>query len=155
SSKTFACETINVDYYIELLRYNPSIAKRYTAVKALAYFPNETVDQLLSERVKDSDEHIYVRLEASAYLARRNNPLGFEFIQECLRSITDENRLEATLILGEIDQPRSKELLIETLLNRNQLAPVRAAAAWCLGEVKEPQSLNALVSSFLETDDEI
>jgi hypothetical protein len=55
--------------FLEMLA-SPSVTDRYTAAKALSYFKDNTVSEILIEHMYDTREHIYVRLESAAGLAR-------------------------------------------------------------------------------------
>lgn len=142
------------DYYIGLLS-NASLSKRYTAAKALAFFSSKRVFEILTNKLGDSGEHIYVRIEAAASLARQNDPRGYDFIK---RSLCDEylqNKLEAVIVLAEITTDTSCKILIETLLDDNQHPEIRAGAAWALGELSNKLALNALIESFASVDENI
>jgi HEAT repeat protein len=98
----------------------------------------------------DEKEHIYVRVESAAGLARRNDHAGMEFIERVLAGEYLEHRLEAVIILGEIRSEASQQILIRILLDKEQHAEIRAGAAWALGELQQPTSAEALIRSFLE-----
>jgi HEAT repeat protein len=52
------------------------------------------------------------------------------------------------IVLGEIGQRESSDVLIKTLLDTKQHPEIRAGAAWSLGELKDNNALNALVTAF-------
>lgn len=133
--------------YIDLLN-DISISKRYRAAKALSLFDSSQVTNALSNKLGDLNEHIYVRLEAASGLAHRKIADGYDFIENCLRDEFLQNRLEAVIVLGEIDTDESKLILIKTLMNNNQHAEIRAGAAWALGELKDRVALESLIESF-------
>jgi hypothetical protein len=144
----FDCDkSASEDYYVELLS-SASLSKRYIAAKALGFFDSPQVIKYLGDKLNDTSEHIYIRLEAAASLARRNNSLGFDFIRRCLSNEYLQNRLEAAIVLGEIHNETSCKLLIDTLLNKEQHPEIRAGAAWALGELRDKLALNALIKSF-------
>jgi HEAT repeat protein len=98
----------------------------------------------------DEREHIYVRLEASAGLARTGQTAGMEFISQTLQNEYLEQRLEAVIILGEIRSEASAQTLTNILLDTSQHAEIRAGAAWALGELQQPMSIDPLIQVFLE-----
>jgi HEAT repeat protein len=104
----------------------------------------------LTQRMADDREHIYVRLEAAAGLARAGDGAGMAFIQQTLRGEYLEHRLEAVIILGEIPADDSRQALTTVLLDQGQHPDIRAGAAWALGELQQPASVDALVQVFLE-----
>lgn len=127
-----------------------SVADRYTAVKALSHILSAGSAQALLARANDEHEHIYVRLEAAAGLARAGQAVGIQFIQRTLVDQFLAHRLEAVIILGEIRLPESVQTLTAVLLDSAQHAEIRAGAAWALGELQQPSSVDALIQVFLE-----
>ncbi|MCL5999733.1 MAG: HEAT repeat domain-containing protein [Chloroflexi bacterium] len=147
-------QTITESYYLDLLG-NVSQSKRYTAAKALSLIRSPAVLEALNRTLMDSDEHIYVRLEAAASLARHEEETGIRFIKACLLDDYPQHRLEAVIVLCEITSDTATRLLMETLLDETQHPEVRAGAAWALGERRERQAIEALVNSFLAVPEEI
>ncbi|HET8580234.1 MAG TPA: HEAT repeat domain-containing protein, partial [Nitrospiraceae bacterium] len=137
--------------YFDLAR-SASLADRYTAVKALGRFPDQAATEALLERIKDDREHIYVRVDAAAGLARRGHPAGLEFLTETLRDEYLENRLEAAIILGEVATPNAADLLVDAVRDSEQHPEIRAGAAWALGEIGAKKALPVLVDSFAALD---
>jgi HEAT repeat protein len=135
--------------FVSLLK-STSVADRYAAAKALSHFEGSAIAEALRERMVDEKEHIYVRVESAAGLARRNDRAGMEFIERVLAGEYLEHRLEAVIILGEIRTDASQQILTRVLLDKEQHAEIRAGAAWALGELQQPTSADALIQSFLE-----
>lgn len=105
--KQFSCSGgIAQDYYIARLS-SPSLSERYAASKALSTFPSKDVSRILIGKVNQSDEHIYVRLEAASSLAHHSEEQGWSFIKQCLADDYLQNRLEAVIALGEIPSDTS------------------------------------------------
>ena len=129
---------------------SPAVADRYAAAKALSHLHDSAASAGLKQRMADDREHIYVRLEAAAGLARAGENIGMRFIQQILQGQPLEPRLEAVIILGEIPTDESREVLTAVLLNRDQHPEIRAGAAWALGELQQSSSADALVQVFLE-----
>ena len=154
-STRFKCgKSVKIQDYVGLLS-NPSISKRYTATKALGFYKISEVREVLVGRINDSDEHVYVRLEAAAGLARHGDSTGYSFIRGFLKSEYLQNRLETVIVLGEINRPESCEILVSVLQDKNQDPDIRAGAAWSLGELKNKAGIEALITSFEEVDDKI
>lgn len=135
--------------FLEMLA-SPAVADRYTAAKALSRLYDPTASAALTQRMADDREHIYVRLEAAAGLARAGDAGGMDFIRQTLQGQYLEHRLEAVIILGEIPSDESRQALTTVLLDRAQHPEIRAGAAWALGELQQPSSIDALVQVFLE-----
>lgn len=142
---------VSAEYYISKA-FNPSLSERYASVKALSFFEGDEVIDTLIKKIKDEDEHIYVRLEAAGSLARKNNQLGWEFINNCTSNPYLQNRLESVIILAEIPSDKSCEMLCNILINEDQHPEIRAGAAWALGEISNKDSLDALIDSFTNMD---
>ena len=102
--------------FLEMLD-SPAVADRYTAAKALSHFQDSAICAALKQRMADDREHIYVRLEAAAGLARASDAAGMEFIQQTLQGQYLEHRLEAVIILGEIPTDDSRNTLTTVLLD--------------------------------------
>jgi len=135
--------------FLELLA-SSAISDRYTAVKALSHLRAPDVAKALRARMNDEREHIYVRLEAAAGLARLKTAGGMQFIRRTLAAEYLEHRLEAVIILGEIPSKDSARTLTAVLHDRQQHAEIRAGAAWALGELRRPECADALIQVFLE-----
>ena len=105
--------------------------------------------------MNDEKEHIYIRLEAASSLLKMRDKESVPFFEKMLNDTYLENRLECVIVLGEIGQPESSDLLIKTLLNAKQHPEIRAGAAWSLGELRDKKALNALVTAFDTVDKEI
>lgn len=137
-----------------------SLSERYAAAKALRYrgFSRES-ESKLALRVRDSDENIYVQLEAAAALAAFDNAVGWEFMESKLRSselyVPLETQLETIIVVSEIASPRSEALLIEVLRDSQRDDELRAGAAWALGQFSSKSSAGALVETFNSTPLEI
>lgn len=154
-SSDFTCDkSASESYYIKLLS-STSLSKRYTAAKSLAFFYSPEIANSLFNKLKDSREHIYVRLEAAASLAHQNDNRGYDFIKICLNDEYLQNRLEAVIVLGEIDKDASCQILVDTLLDDKQHPEIRAGAAWALGELSNKSALNALIESFIIVEESI
>ena len=141
-------------YYLTNLNSN-SLSERYASAKALAFFDENIVKQSLLRKLEDDSEHIYVKLEAAASLARFNIDEGFEFISSSLKSDYNQNVLEAVIILGEIRTEKSCELLISVLNNSELDSEIRAGAAWSLGEINSNSSIDALSCCFNSINENI
>ncbi|MBI4662201.1 MAG: HEAT repeat domain-containing protein [Verrucomicrobia bacterium] len=135
--------------FLEMLA-SLAVADRYTAAKALSHILNAPASTALAQRIADEREHIYVRLEAAAGLARAGEAAGMAFIKQTLQDQYLEHRLEAVIILGEIPTDESCQALTTVLLDQSQHPEIRAGAAWALGELQQPASADALVEVFLE-----
>lgn len=141
----------DIQLYLRLTK-SSSLSDRYTAAKALTRFRATEAEEALVQLVRDSKEHIFVRLDAAAGLMRTGHNLGKQFLAETLEDEYLENRLEAVIVLGEVGTPEAAELLSGVLRNPAQHAEIRAGAAWALGELGAAEVLPTLIDSFMSLE---
>lgn len=156
---TLQCPTsVSEAYFIEKLA-SVNLSERYAAAKALRYRGYSAAMPVLESRMTDADEDIYVQLEAAAALAAYDNPNGWDFMENKLRSpvmtVPLETQLETVIVVSEIPKSRSEQLLIEVLRDSNRDDELRAGAAWALGQFVSATSATALVDTFNSTPLEI
>jgi len=131
------------------------LSERYAAAKALSYFNQSDVSAALLERIHNADEHIYVKLEAAASLARFGFNEGYDFISQCLEEHYLQNVLEAVIVLAEIHSDKACSMLCDILANDCFDSEIRAGAAWGLGEQQNKIALATIVKSFGYVDEGI
>jgi len=143
--------TVEESYFIEKLA-SVNLSERYAAAKALRYRGYINAKPVLESRMNDTDEDIYVQLEAAAALAAYDDPNAWEFIEKKLRSpvmtVPLETQLETVIVASEIPKERSESLLIEVLQDSQRDDELRAGAAWALGQFASAASATALVNTF-------
>jgi hypothetical protein len=154
SDKIPCSGNLTQSHYIKLMK-SASLSDRYGAAKALSFFKSNETISALKDKMRDEKEHIYIRLESASSLLKMGNKESVPFFEKLLCDQYLENRLECVIVLGEIAQSESSDLLIKTLLDAKQHAEIRAGAAWSLGEQKDKKALNALVTAFDAVDKDI
>jgi len=153
--RSFPCsKSITPEYYIDKLS-SRDLSTRYAAAKALALFDPKAITKSLLTKIEDTEEHIYVRLEAAASLARHDEAAGWSFIEQCLEGDYLQDTLEAVIVLGEIRTDKACRILCKVLQDNEQHAEIRSGAAWALGEQRNKLALDALVDSFSSVDEDI
>jgi hypothetical protein len=145
---------VDEDYFIAQLR-SASLSERYAAAKALRFRGFEKAAMPLKERMLDEAEDIYVQLEAAASLASKSDASGWEFLSDCLNSEYLTVQLETIIVLSEIPNAKSEQLLITILIDTDRDTEIRAGAAWALGEFATRDSASALVDTFNLASSEI
>lgn len=135
------------EYYNEMLK-STSISDRYGAAKAFSFLSEKVNTSPLNDRINDGAEHIYVKLEAAAALARKKDQRGYDFIKSILNSDYLEHRLEAVIILGEIQTEQSGQFLVSVLEDTDQPEEIRSGAAWALGELNMESTILPVVTAF-------
>ncbi len=146
------CPTsVSEAYFIDKLA-SVNLSERYAAAKALRYRGYTAAKPMPEARMTDADEDIYVQLEAAAALAAYDDPNGWEFVENKLRSLVMtvplETQLETVIVASEIPKSRSEQLLIEVLRDSQRDDELRAGAAWALGQFASTTSATALVDTF-------
>lgn len=139
---------VDSTYYLQKLS-SSSLSDRYCAAKAFSYLPIKNHHDTLIQKLNDDAEHIYVRLEVAATLARVQSPDGIKFIRKVLSDSYLEHRLEAVIILGEIKTDEACLLLQEVLKDESQDPEIRGGAAWSLGEMNNTACIPDLIKAFL------
>lgn len=152
--RSFPFGQVTEKYYLDNLS-SPNLSDRYGASKALSRFSSPHVREALVKKLQDDKEHIYVRLETAASLARLGDDEGYQFIRSTLNDAYLRNVLEAVIVLSEIRSETSCRILSEVLKDENRDPEIRAGAAWGLGELNEKAALDSLVESFTAVDETI
>jgi hypothetical protein len=146
------CEPpVDMTFYAAMLN-SVSISDRYTACKAFRDMSVNINTAVLQERMNDPDEHVYVRLEAAAALATRNVPGVWERLSEFLKSEFAPHRLETVILLAEIPNEKSRDLLNQVLRDTGEDPEIRAGAAWAIGEHGDQSALGILIDCFSSMD---
>lgn len=145
--KSIPKNKVKADYFLANLN-NLNLSERYAAVKALSYFDQPKVIKALKKKLIEEGEHIYVKLEAAASLARFGIEDGYTFLKTCLSDQYLQHVLETVIVLNEIKSDRACEMLCEILLDGKYDTEIRAGAAWGLGEQQNKSALEAIVTSF-------
>lgn len=147
-SRTIPLEDrVDCSHYLEDVS-SASESARFAAVKALSLFEEAEVGPALLERMNDPNDHIFVRLEAAASLARRENAQGWGFLETTLSDEYLERRLESVIVLAELEGQKARDLLCAVLSDPQQPADIRSGAAWALGEHRDPQVIDILSQTF-------
>jgi len=142
---------IDETYFTDKLA-SVNLSERYAAAKALRYRGYSNALSALASRMNDPEEDIYVQLEAAAALAAYDDPNGWKFIESKLRNpvmtVPLETQLETVIVVSEIANKYSENILIEVLQDRDRDEELRAGAAWALGKFASQTSATALVDTF-------
>jgi hypothetical protein len=129
-----------------------SFSDRFAAIKALGYIGGEDVIENLEKVMENSDLNPFVQLEAAASLAKIGHDSGWKHLEEILKTANDDKaslRLEVAIILGEIDDPQSEEMLLNTLDDSEEVDEIRAEAAHSLGLIGAEGALAELIQNLV------
>jgi HEAT repeat protein len=138
---------VDEKYFIKQLQ-SASLSDRYAAAKALRFLGYREAADTLKQRMDDEAEDIYVRLESGAALASHGIESGWEFLSDSIDSEFLTVQLETVIVLSEIRDSKSEQLLIRVLTDANRDTEIRAGAAWALGEFATESSVSALTETF-------
>jgi hypothetical protein len=109
--------------------------------------------------MNDTDEDIYIRLEEAAALAEHDYSNGWDFIEDKLSSssmsVPLETQLETIIVISEINNQKSEDLISRVLFDNSRNEEIRAGAAWALGQFNSNTSANALVNVFNSTSQQV
>ncbi|MBI4903779.1 MAG: HEAT repeat domain-containing protein [Acidobacteria bacterium] len=129
--------------------------QRFTGVKLCRLNQCATVSDLIKNLEADTEEDVYIRLEAAAYLVRFANQEPERVFAPYLESADDQRRLEAVIALGEAKSAGAVSVLSRILQDASQPYFMRSAAAWCLGQAGDAESAAQLVRTFRDVDEKI
>ena len=137
---------VGMSHYLgDLDSMSPSA--RFAAAKALGLYHDEAIPPALIRHLDDAAEHIFVRLETAASLTRLNIPNGWRFLEATTHDEFTAHRLEAVIVLAEIDAPRPATSCFECLPMRMRSLTF-APGGMAPGEHRDAGSLEALVRAF-------
>lgn len=145
---------VKEDFFRERLT-SVSLSERYASAKALRFRGYKDSYKTLYDRMVDPEEDIYVQLEAAAALAAQNDKNGWEFLTNSLNSPYLTVQLETVIVLSEIIDVKSENLLIQVLTDSNRESEIRAGAAWGLGNFKSQEAAKSLINTFNLANNEI
>lgn len=150
---TLACQAqIPYDFTNDLTA--PDRETLYCAVKALGRLPEmgrRASSRLIQIARSQCDDRL-VCLEAYASLARLLDGEGWSGLEMFLRSENPQLRMEAVLILGELDTPSARSLLSRVARDAANDSELRACAVWSLGQHRAATLLNELLPFFADPD---
>jgi len=124
----------------------------YTAVKALGYLKQDDVsNSALKSIVRDPNVDKRIRLEGYASLLRLGENVWNEFETFALSSDEKELRMEFVLILGELTNLPTHDILLRIASEPSNDVELRAAAIWSLNNSVEAQK-NVIEFCFNENE---
>lgn len=129
---------------------------RFTGCKLARLAKATDLVDKVRELAEDSDEDIYVRMEAKAYLCEvAGESADEQFRAILLDDVDDQMRLEAAVTLAETRTPESFNLLRTVLQGATQPLFLRSACAWAIGYHRTNKAADVLVEAFADVAPEI
>lgn len=129
---------------------------RFTGCKLARLAKATALEDKVRELAEDSDEDIYVRMEAKAYLCEVAGDSADEHFRAILLDdVDDQMRLEAAVTLAETRTPDSFDLLHTVLQDATQPLFLRSACAWAIGCHGTKEAAEVLVRAFADVAPQI
>jgi hypothetical protein len=141
--------------HIEGLLRSRERTQRFTGVKLARLNRELACREAIEELARDSEEDVYIRLEAVAYLASVGGESSRELFYPYLTSPDPQTQLEAVIALGETASPGVVALLSELLDDETQPYFLRSAAAWSLGRIGGSEATCRLIAAFADVSQNI
>lgn len=126
--------------------------QRFTGVKLARLLRDSQYTSVIKQLSQDTEEDIYIRLEAMAYLASVAGYQPRDLFEAPLTSPDQQTQLEAVIAIGETATSEAVALLSDILDRSNQPYFLRSAAAWCLGQIGGEAAIAKLVQLFRDVD---
>lgn len=121
---------------------------RFAGVKLARVRRETTLRAKIATIAKNSDEDIYVRLEAKAYLAAVHSLLIADLFDADLAASDKPDQLEAIIAIGEVGTEDAAKVLAAILDDQSKDYFLRSAAAYCIGRIDSPTARTALIRAF-------
>lgn len=125
---------------------------RFTGVKLARLLGSNAYDDVIDRLCFDTEEDVYVRLEAAAHLASVGGRSARELFVPYLTSTDPQIQLESVISLGEAANSEAVAMLCEILDSPNRPYFLRSAAAWCLSRVGAQEAVGRLIRAFSDVD---
>ncbi len=126
--------------------------QRFTGVKLARLLNRDGYAKEVSSLASDSEEDIYVRLEALSYLAAVCGESAVTLFGPYLDAGDAQVQLEAVIALGEAATAETTDLLGAILDDGDRPLFQRSAAAWSLSQIGSTTASARLVSAFQDID---
>ena len=152
--KPSASPTQRYDFFPDLEGENAESV--YVAVKALGFLPELAAKSRNPlSHLMDHSQDGRIRLEAAASLARLDFQEGWDSISRIVHDhdAAREYRMESALILAEMPDRRSIDLLKGLLEDTTNDSELRAAGAWGLADVSTEIGAASLVAHVQDNDE--
>lgn len=129
---------------------------RFTGCKLARLARDADLTDLVRELADDSEEDVYVRMEAMSYLCEvAGDSADRQFRSILIDDTDDQIRLEAAVSLAETRTKSAFDLLWLVLQDKEQPLFLRSACAWGIGCHGTKEAAECLVSAFGDVAPEI
>ncbi|MBL7152530.1 MAG: HEAT repeat domain-containing protein [Phycisphaerae bacterium] len=148
SEQDLRCPGRLTDGFFEACLASRERTVRFSGVKLSRIRGSRDHIEIITDMSHDSEEDLYVRLEALAYLASVDSSPVEELFGAYLCDPDAQIRLESVITVGEIGTPGAVGLLGTILHDQNREYFLRSAAAWSLGNIGASEAQEQLKKAF-------
>ncbi len=148
ASHELACQSLLSQGDIEQLLTSRERTLRYTGVKLARLRGELEHAELIDQLAYDTEEDIYVRLEAISYLSSIAGGSAQVHFQPYLAGADPQIQLEAVIALGEAGTLEAVKILASVIEAGDQPSFLTSAAAWALGQIGTEDAQQSLVRAF-------
>lgn len=143
--------TLTADHVSSLL-VSRERTQRFTGVKLARLRRDAQHAESIRSLADDPEEDIYVRLEATSYLASVAGESAGLLFRPLLENQDEQGQLETVIALGEASTDETVESLCGILSDASRPYFLRSAAAWSLGQTRSEAAGRRLVEAFSDMD---
>ena len=146
------CSGLLPDGHIARLLGSRERTQRFTAIKLARLRNDASFERIVAQLHVDSEEDVYIRLEAASYLAATCGRSARELCGPFIRDLDEQTQLEAIIAIGEVATDEAGELLCEILDTQTHPYFLRSAAAWSLSRCGGQPAQVRLIKAFADVD---
>ncbi len=126
--------------------------QRFTGIKLARLRKDNTHCEAARSLASDTEEDVYVRLEAVSYLNAVCGDSAQSLFGPYMSSGDEQTQLEAVIALGESATDETTDMLCDILNDVARPFFLRSATAWALSHTGSVKSSSQLVSAFKDMD---
>lgn len=146
------CRAALSDEHIHRLIGSRERTQRFTGVKLARLLAASEYEAEAQQLAVDSEEDVYVRLEAVSYLVACCGHRAAASFEPYLQNSEPQTRLEAVIALGETKTDEAVDMLARILGDSAQPYFLRSAAAWSLSQIGTDRANAELIDAFSSVD---
>jgi HEAT repeat protein len=147
-----ACRRSMTPEAIDRLIASRERTQRFTGVKLARLLGIASARQAVRSLAGDSEEDVYVRLEAAAFLASVCGEPAHDLFRPFFEHPDPQTQLEAIIATGEVSTAGAVHVLSGFLANSRAPYFLRSAAAWALGKISSKEAVVHLIQAFADVE---
>ncbi len=150
--ESLACPQSLPEGHLARLLSSRERTQRFTGIKLARLLGDEVYETAAQELSADTEEDVYVRLEAISYLVSRCGIPAEPALLPYLNSGDPQTQLEAVIALGDAATEDAVSLLAAILSSSDRPFFLKSAAAWSLRQIGTDEAVAELTSAFGNVD---